>query len=248
MSVKVMSAIFETEFRDLPLPPDNDDKPRMARASSLKIVLLAIADHANDEGESAYPGLTRLEKKTGMSRQGIVDVLSALKYNGLLTVADNPSRLGTNDYTLNLDCFPCLKDDSQDTLLVKPLDYPSQVTLPAVVKPLDLKHPLTTIEPSINNKQSTEEIPALHLFTDHFGKFKSEKEVKRWLTIVDAVGMAQADTIAAWAEKRDIHMDNRPGLMDSLETAAKGWREKQVHFQAKTKGDRSELMRQLAEA
>jgi hypothetical protein len=141
-----MSAIFETEFRDLPLPEDG--KSRMAKASSMKLVLLAIADHANDEGESAYPGLTRLERKTGLSRQGILDVLSALKYNGLLSVAESPSRLGTNDYTFNLACFPCLYGASQATLLVKPLDYPSQATLPALVKPLDLKHHLTTIESS----------------------------------------------------------------------------------------------------
>ena len=149
MSIKLMSAIFETEFRDLPLPPIPDEvKQRMAKASSLKLVLLAIADHANDEGESAYPGLTRLERKTGMSRQGVVDVISALKYNGLLSVSEIPSRLGTNNYTLNLGCFPCLTDASKDALLVKPLDYPSQATLLEVVKPLDLNHSLSIIKTS----------------------------------------------------------------------------------------------------
>ena len=151
-----MSAIFDTEFCDLPTGEYTaEGKPKMAKASSCKIQMLAIADHANDEGEGSYPGLTKLEVKTGLSRQGVVDVQKALKFNGLLSVSDTPSKLGTNDYKVNLECFPVIKDPSQATLLVKPLDQSShltsssQVTLPAVVKPLDLKHPLTTSEPSL---------------------------------------------------------------------------------------------------
>jgi len=154
MSVKLMSAIFETEFIDLPTGELNGDgKMKMAKASSCKIQMLAIADHANDEGEGAYPGLTKLELKTGLSRQGVIDVQKALKFNGLITVSAEPSKLGTNDYKINTECFPRLNDTSQATLLVKPLDQSSHLTstgkatLPKVVKPLDLKHPLTTNEP-----------------------------------------------------------------------------------------------------
>lgn len=187
MSVKLMSAIFDTEFTDLPTGEYTaDGKAKMAKASSCKIQMLAIADHANDEGEGAYPGLTKLETKTGLSRQGVVDVQKALKFNGLISVLDTPSKLGTNDYKVNLDCFPILKDASQATLLVKPLDQSShltngsQVTLPAVVKPLDLKHPLTTSKPSLSlfpadfKAMSVEEarkVPELKLYakaTDFF--------------------------------------------------------------------------------
>jgi DnaD/phage-associated family protein len=136
-----MSAIFETEF---PEYLDNGEGGK-TRASTAKLVLLAIADHANDEGESAYPGLTRLELKTGLSRQGVVDTLKTLRHNGLITVSETPSRMGTNNYSINLGSFPSL---------VKPLDQSShltstsQATLPALVKPLDLNHPLTIIQPS----------------------------------------------------------------------------------------------------
>ena len=118
MSIKIMSAIFETEFPDYLTCGECRTK-----ASTAKIVLLAIADHANDEGESAYPGLTRLEKKTGLSRQGIVDTLKVLVFNGLLLVADEPSKLNTNNYTVVTSAYPTLHNsDSQATLLVKPLD------------------------------------------------------------------------------------------------------------------------------
>jgi len=147
-----MSAIFETEFPDYLTCGECRTK-----ASTAKIVLLAIADHANDEGESAYPGLTRLEKKTGLSRQGIVDTLKVLVFNGLLLVDDEPSKLNTNNYTVVTSAYPTLQnydnnDSSQATLLVKPLDYPSQATLPEVVKPLDLKHSLITNKPLGENE------------------------------------------------------------------------------------------------
>ena len=144
MSVKLMSAIFETEFRDLEYIKDGEE--RKAKASTCKLLLLAIADHANDYGESAYPGYDRLEIKTALSRQGIADTICALVNNGLLQVSDKPSRLQTNDYKINIDSFPSFFGESSH------LTSTSQVTLLGSVKPLDLNHPLTTIEPSIGDK------------------------------------------------------------------------------------------------
>lgn len=121
MSIKLMSAIFETEMRDLEYIKDGEY--RKAKASTAKLVLLALADHANDYGESSYPGYDRLEIKTALSRQGISDTLEALKHNGLLTVSVKSSRLGTNDYTINIRAFPPMFKEAE--------------TLPALVKPLD---------------------------------------------------------------------------------------------------------------
>lgn len=163
MSIKLMSAIFETEFYDLPMnETDETGRERKTKASTAKLVMLAIADHANDQGESAYPALTKLEKKTALSRQGVVDALTALKFNGLLLIDPGTSKLGTNNYTINLECFPSLQpnyDPSQATLLVKPLDYPSQATLPEVVKPLDSNHSLTVLEPSSATPRKKVQLP-----------------------------------------------------------------------------------------
>jgi hypothetical protein len=54
--------------------------------------------------------------------------------------------------------------------------------------------------------------------------------------------MKQAGELVAWADKKEIHLINRPGLLDSLETAAKHWHEKQQSKQTKT------FAEQLAEA
>ena len=63
-------------------------------------------------------------------------------------------------------------------------------------------------------------------FIDHFGSFNGKNEKQRWQTLVECIGLERAQEIAAWAERKEIHMMNRGGLMDSLETAAKKWTEK----------------------
>lgn len=155
MSIKLMSAIFETEFRDLPYTKDGEE--HKAKASTCKLLLLAIADHANDYGESAYPGYDRLEIKTALSRQGIADTLQALTQNGLLSISDKPSRLQTNNYTIILSSLPTLKNEIIDES--SHLTDTSQATLLGRVKPLDPNHQLTIIKTpniSFSNLQGIE--------------------------------------------------------------------------------------------
>jgi hypothetical protein len=118
-----MAAIFKTEFRDLEY--EKAGEKRKAKASTCKLVLLAIADNANDYGEGSYPGYEKLVIKTALSRQGLADTIDALKYNGLLSVSESKSRLGTNNYTVNTRCIPSLMDETSATIVegrVKPLD------------------------------------------------------------------------------------------------------------------------------
>lgn len=68
--------------------------------------------------------------------------------------------------------------------------------------------------------------PALDLFVGCFGRFKNQKELKRWTTLSEAVGWERSEELTEWALKKEIHLTNRAGLLDSLETAAKNWREK----------------------
>lgn len=65
--------------------------------------------------------------------------------------------------------------------------------------------------------------PAEAEFVAHFGCFNGQRELQRWETLVEAIGFARAQEIAAWAERKEIHMTNRGGLLDSLETAARKW-------------------------
>lgn len=79
--------------------------------------------------------------------------------------------------------------------------------------------PETTPDPNITKRR-------LDSFVSHFGKFLSEAEIIRWLEFCDSIGESKIDEIAAWAEKKEIHLLNRPSLLDSIETASKTWKTK----------------------
>jgi len=142
MSVKLMSAIFETEFRDL-----QDNEGNTTKAATAKLVLLALADHANDEGEGAYPGLTKMELKTALSRPAIINTYDALKHNGIIFLVGQSKR-NTNNYTINTRSFPRANGDSKPALLVNSITEDSKPSLPEVVNPVYPNHPLTVIKTS----------------------------------------------------------------------------------------------------
>ena len=156
MSIKLMSAIFETEFPEYLTNAEGEN----VKASTAKLVLLALADHANDSGESAYPSYDRLTKKTALSRRTVISVVKTLEFNGLLTISDFPSKRGTNDYTLNTDAYPILRGGEVGALvqlaqggvqlaqvLVQPGALTSEATSP--------ESSLTIIESSINHTRKS---------------------------------------------------------------------------------------------
>ena len=148
MSVKLMSAIFETEFRDL-----QDNEGNTTKAATAKLVLLALADHANDEGESAYPSIDRLAKKTALSPQTIRNTFDALKHNGIVFLVGS-SKYMTNNYTINTKSFPCLNGNNDIFSPLNPLEgsngylNPSNGSLDPL-NPLDPNHHLTINKPSV---------------------------------------------------------------------------------------------------
>lgn len=107
---------------------------------------------------------------------------------------------------------------------------------------------------AFNNKDSTKKDSTkkkiiinpitAQLFIDAFGQFNSQKEQERWITLYDSVGPDRAREIIAWVEKKEIHLTNRPSLMDSIETAAKKWQTTQQRKQtAAQRGDHTAYIR-----
>lgn len=76
MSIKLMSACWE-----LSLPPGE------------KLVLLALADQANDEGRNCWPSLRHIAHRSGQNERTVRRALRALELKGCLTKAD---RAGTS--------------------------------------------------------------------------------------------------------------------------------------------------------
>ena len=82
MSVKVMSWVW--------------DHSRAKGAQ--RLVLLAVADHANDDGLDAFPSLARLARKTGMTERGVHKAIGALVALGELQVTAGGGRGRSNRY------------------------------------------------------------------------------------------------------------------------------------------------------
>jgi hypothetical protein len=54
-----------------------------------KLVLLAMADHARDDGTGCYPSVETLARKTSQSRRGVQKIIRRLEYDGLLRPTAN---------------------------------------------------------------------------------------------------------------------------------------------------------------
>lgn len=68
MSIRVMAAVWES---DLP--------------SGEKFVLLALADHARDDGSKVYPAIKTISRKTGFSRRTVQRHIHCLESKGILS-------------------------------------------------------------------------------------------------------------------------------------------------------------------
>jgi hypothetical protein len=99
----------------------------------------------------------------------------------------------------------------------------------------------------LQNTEITINKDSLDLFKSHLGKFHGEKELYRWAIIYDSVGPQIAAELVEWAEKNEIHLANRPKLLNSLETAAKKWNKKpakkQTAAESAANGDGSKYIR-----
>lgn len=71
--------------------------------ASAKIVLLALADHANDEGTSCFPQIETICKKCGLTYRGVTKILEQLKTNGQITVVSGRGRHRSNNYKVHPD-------------------------------------------------------------------------------------------------------------------------------------------------
>jgi Helix-turn-helix domain len=87
MSGRLMGAVF-----DLDIP------------ASWKLVLLAMADHAHDDGTSCYPSIETLARKTSQSRRGVQKIMRRLEEAGLIepSKVSRGGRRRSTEYTLTL--------------------------------------------------------------------------------------------------------------------------------------------------
>jgi hypothetical protein len=85
MSVEIMSATFKAQIPDQEYEDKKGNKTTV-KSSTLKLVLLALADHASDTGESVYPSIETIRLKTSIgSNSTVIAAIHGLENLGILT-------------------------------------------------------------------------------------------------------------------------------------------------------------------
>ena len=120
MSIKVMSAVWDIEGID----------------SSECLVLIALADHADDMGR-CYPSIARLAKRTKMSGRGVQKVIARLIEKGFVSVSPCAGQGGANLYTVTATPEPRspLNDVHPRTTFTTPLNPVRKTPEPGSPKP-----------------------------------------------------------------------------------------------------------------
>lgn len=110
--------------------------------SSQKLVLLALADHA-DQNAVCYPSVARIEKYTALGRSTIFQAIGELEELGFITRLKRRARGGANTYRLH---FPKVQG-------VQMLDSPRPDAGPPPVQERDSTRPASGPEPSRTPKE-----------------------------------------------------------------------------------------------
>lgn len=100
MSISFLSAVFECR----------------AFTPHEKLVMLALADHADEAGR-CFPSIARLALRTGMSGRGVQKVLRRLEERGFLRTDMNGGRGGANAFRLHFTAAePCITPEARSPL------------------------------------------------------------------------------------------------------------------------------------
>ena len=159
MSVRVMALVWA----------------RSGQTGSRLLMLLAIADHADDDG-TAYPGVESLAKKCRISPRQANSILARLRTSGELEVRRNQGPRGTNLYRVALSALEGVKPASV-LKPVSPLQSTSRPPEAHFLKPLKP----TSDEPSMNHQEpSLKRTRSRNLLTSMPVEFAISDAVRVW--------------------------------------------------------------------
>ncbi len=69
---------------------------------SFKLVLLALAEFANEENDECWPSIARLAEMTGLKERQVQNLLRDLQTDGYISIETNHGRKNTNVYKLTM--------------------------------------------------------------------------------------------------------------------------------------------------
>ena len=85
MSIKLMSKVWECDF-------DHAEQS----------IMLALSDHADDDGGNVYPSVTYIAWKTGYKERNVQNIMKRLRHTGVLLVVAKATQHRATEYRLDL--------------------------------------------------------------------------------------------------------------------------------------------------
>jgi hypothetical protein len=82
MSVKLMSTVWKTDIQ----------------SPAAKLVLLSLADRANDDGKDCFPKIETVAKRCGLTYRGVTKVIKELEAAGHITIKSGRGKHRSNDF------------------------------------------------------------------------------------------------------------------------------------------------------
>jgi hypothetical protein len=185
-------------------------------------VFIYIGLSINFETGTAYPGVRKIAQETKMNKDTVAKAIEELEEKGFLRVQRRDG--ASNIY--KPECYFAIGETVPSGRTPAELSDAGAELSDETVQLSDASRVKDAQPDKQEIKQELIKEP-FELFKNHFGKFLSEKELRRWGVLYEAAGKVCANELIAWAFKKEIHLMNRGGLLDSLETAAKNWGDKQ---------------------
>ncbi len=204
MSVRVMSMVFEAH----------------GITSTQKLVMLALADHAADDGTSIYPSIETIASKTCLSETAVRKALRELRGNlALIRIARRFTSRMPNKYAINITRLSSLKRVSPEDTLdagVSPKDTQGVTKRHPRVSPEDTEPSVIINEPSSESQSiKTTDIKAAFssCVTYPINWAAGSGASAKWLaengyTPDDVIGCYKAMATDPWWKDKEISLKN----------------------------------------
>jgi DnaD/phage-associated family protein len=133
MSIRIMTMVWDKG------PEDKNEL----------LVLLALADHANDDGY-CWPSMNSIARKCRMTRQGVAGIEERLETDGWLRIyrSSSDGKKNVNKYCIQVERFQVVNGVDS---IVNPIDYPSKPDLLPIVNRVDYPSKPGLLKSSINH-------------------------------------------------------------------------------------------------
>ena len=195
MSIKLMSCIWEN----------------FPRGGGEKLVLLALADWADDFGYRIYPSIAAVAKKTNLSERQVQRILNKFVDDGILEIVanENGGRNRTRHYHMNAsaikgDIMTPIEDIKGDICDIKGDTHVTRSIIEPLVEPLEppdgAKAKILKRRSRIPDDWEIEEDDPNHLYAKSKGMTWAELEVEeeKFKNFHGAKGSVFADVNKAW--------------------------------------------------